>query len=830
MVGFSPIDTSEEAPNIFFEDLAASACPLTRHQRGWFTSSLSLNPTSMPTIRRRVIRRSNAMRVTNHDRDRRDSGGLESLSSSVAPPCYTSQRGPGSSVAASDEAPPSIAPSEDNDSVSMHSCPEISNQEILPSPYSTEDLFADMHRMDDDPGAGPVVTPSIQTHSCTHGYTHTHSQCTFDNPPPPATADSHLDHAHSIAPTTSSPFPASESSSSPYPFENQRRTTRRSSTPSTPYATQRGRASDVSSPSPRPILYHHRHMSQPAAIGHLTQRSLKAGYELHLDPDDILASENDPNNSNNNTPPVHTPLANSTITFLQDDPYASPSPANHRSGRATPHAHRRAYSALSTSHLPASASASTAYLPTNQRATNYVSLSRKSTASKGSFFAFGRKPTHSSITGTFTIDPGLRVPVALLKAVEPRALARALSTAAAGGKGVKSDAMSASLRKPVSSNKTHPQSSSNTTDVADNGPKPGVRRKNLVLEVENGGIDVDVHLVPEMAASTDGFSRRRSVDARAHVQEGSGFVRRPRSSTRRTLVEGEVNDLPPPTLIDLRLKDVSGSRRSRSKEFPLIARIHAPIPRPPFHLFASTINITPDDDADVDSVPALDVGNINSDKLVQEARLSASLSPPLASSTPTNTPSVPVPAPTKPTTVLRKLPTLARSNLTLHLPTSFRGPLTVHVAAGNIDEHVRVSRGVSAAAVVLAESAGMRGFYVGGEGEGVVMSGGGVVVGDQSAISYRRVVDADPGDNDAAGYANLVPSGTDDQGEEGEEEGDGEVDNEEEEDDENAEWLGDKVDVVVGDGKVYLQFVGEEDPFGHRRGFWRTLLLGGMSR
>ena len=37
-------------------------------------------------------------------------------------------------------------------------------------------------------------------------------------------------------------------------------------------------------------------------------------------------------------------------------------------------------------------------------------------------------------------------------------------------------------------------------------------------------------------------------------------------------------------------------------------------------------------------------------------------------------------------------------------------------------------------------------------------------------------------------------------------------------------WYGDKVDVVVGDGKVYLQFIDEEDPFGRQKGFWQSLL------
>lgn len=43
---------------------------------------------------------------------------------------------------------------------------------------------------------------------------------------------------------------------------------------------------------------------------------------------------------------------------------------------------------------------------------------------------------------------------------------------------------------------------------------------------------------------------------------------------------------------------------------------------------------------------------------------------------------------------------------------------------------------------------------------------------------------------------------------------------------EDEEWSGDKVDVVVGNGKVYLQFLDEEDPFGKEGGFWHKIGLG----
>lgn len=492
-------------------------------------------------IRRSAIRRGNPpLQVTN----RRGSPGIDSLSSG-APPCYTSQR----SVAASDDGVQSINASDDNESVSMHSCAEIANHEILPSPYSTEDLFAGSPLVNDH--TVPAAPSSTHTQSCVHGYTHTHSQCTIDMPP--AAYD-----ASPLQPATqNSPFPESQASS-PSPYMHQGRHARYSSTPTTPNASQHHqralrRASDAT--SPRSILYHHRPASQPAAIGHLPPQRPFKGYELHhLDPSDQFTSDGE-NGTPIHTPQIHTPTGESTITFLQEDPYATP--VNYR----TPN-HRRAYSALSTSYIPAPPSSTTSHQPTKSRATNYVSLSRKSTFKKTPFF--GRKPASSSITGNFTIDPSLHIPNALLKAVEPRT-----HTLADMSRSKIDVTIAESLRKHTS--KVRPRCSE------DNVYGPKIRRKNLLLEVENGGIDVDVHLVPSSPNnnSTADFIGRRSVDN--HNQDNqlrTSFTRRP-SSRRSHAVEydssTDPNAAPPITSIDLKLKTDPKSRRG--KNFPLVARI-----------------------------------------------------------------------------------------------------------------------------------------------------------------------------------------------------------------------------------------------------------------
>ncbi|KAG6872452.1 hypothetical protein C0995_009709 [Termitomyces sp. Mi166 len=139
---------------------------------------------------------------------------------------------------------------------------------------------------------------------------------------------------------------------------------------------------------------------------------------------------------------------------------------------------------------------STRSIGTRLNPTNYVSLSRKSTARRRTFSLY---KTSTSITGNYTVNPYLHIPAALL------------------------------------------------SQASVNCRNEGSRyRKNLRLEVENGGIDVNIFLVGEPQAN---------------------------------------DTIPIRTTLDLKIK---GSDRTT---FSLIAKIHTPeLPRPAFHLNASGID------------------------------------------------------------------------------------------------------------------------------------------------------------------------------------------------------------------------------------------------
>ena len=192
-----------------------------------------------------------------------------------------------------------------------------------------------------------------------------------------------------------------------------------------------------------------------------------------------------------------------------------------------------------------SGSASLAHLGQG-RPTNFVSLSRKRTSKRStfSFFPLRHKAESASITGSFVIDPHLRLPPGLLKAVD----------------------------------------SGSTSAVA-------LRtRKNLVLEVENGSINVDIHLTPSMPPSRrlrkfsttssaiipDQTEPRRSTDKRYLHSDpaqapnicGQQDMRRSRSQ----LAPMQDRDPQIPTRIELRLKEGPGVPPSSAK-YKLIARV-----------------------------------------------------------------------------------------------------------------------------------------------------------------------------------------------------------------------------------------------------------------
>jgi hypothetical protein len=95
----------------------------------------------------------------------------------------------------------------------------------------------------------------------------------------------------------------------------------------------------------------------------------------------------------------------------------------------------------------------------------------------------------SAITGTFTINPELYIPPSLLNAMEDPVFFRF---------------------KPSSS------------DTGETRKRKGSRRRtNLRLEVENGGIDVDIHLVPTTVSANVGEDEATCTENRGQQQDTS---------------------------------------------------------------------------------------------------------------------------------------------------------------------------------------------------------------------------------------------------------------------------------------------------------------------
>ena len=59
------------------------------------------------------------------------------------------------------------------------------------------------------------------------------------------------------------------------------------------------------------------------------------------------------------------------------------------------------------------------------------------------------------------------------------------------------------------------------------------------------------------------------------------------------------------------------------------------------------------------------------------------------------------------------LPELDNSNLTLSLPRTFHGPLSIHVQAGNLDEHIELSDALQRECLLVREGGCARGLFVG---------------------------------------------------------------------------------------------------------------------
>ncbi|KAJ3509838.1 hypothetical protein NLJ89_g5001 [Agrocybe chaxingu] len=239
-----------------------------------------------------------------------------------------------------------------------------------------------------------------------------------------------------------------------------------------------------------------------------------------------------------------------------------------------------------------------------------------------------------------------------------------------------------------------------------------------------------------------------------------------------------------PTVVDLRLKERNGTSSKRQKRIPsLAARFDAPHPRPPLHIFASTI---------VDPLAVVDDAS---------SALEA--------------------------------PAWSRSPVKLHLPRTFHGPLAIHVAAGDVDTRVFLSQELSEAAVVLSETAFYRAYFVGGLAsfrDTEDISDGWELIeeieedeegrcDEPTADLVEPLSQGDSGANDidCGGHheATVSTNATTLTHKVSEARKHADYENCEQ------EWFGDKMEIFVGDGKVYLQYLDEVDPFGRAKGFWR---------
>ena len=364
--------------------------------------------------------------------DHRSSIGFESTLSGAPPPCYSSQMG---SVSATPTLDGDCVQAYNDDNADAEQ-PSINRFQTefyqLSSPYSAEEL---------------VSTPQTYRNSCSHGYTHTHSQCTSSSP---------TVYNHSLNPQVIDMNICSQALPSVV-TPPRARTLRHSSLPSP----------DEDHNSPARLSAYHPAGSY-SAHGHLTYLSYDT-HDLNCEPQDHVVKG----------PYPETHLHEGSTATI---PFPQPTniPAEPVSAQTT----------KSKSNL------AEAPVPSKAHASNFVALSRSSTRQKRGFF---HKVTSMSITGSFTIDPQLNIPSGLTTA-----LPGAQSSLLLGPRERRSLALGG-------------------------GP-----RENLRLEVENGGIDVDIHLV--------------------------GY-------TSKTVTSSNI-----PTRIQLALK-AGSDPKAKTTTFPLVARI-----------------------------------------------------------------------------------------------------------------------------------------------------------------------------------------------------------------------------------------------------------------
>ena len=421
--------------------------------------------------------------------------------SGAPPPGYTSQRDTASSIGAIDDDEEDVIFKDSQPPPSMEPpCKDPSR--TLPSPYSIENLRS--HGQDQNPRLS-----LHQSSSCTHAYARTHSQCTPVHPssyyPPQPQLQQQLLLQQQQQRTLVTPY------ISIAPLKSSLPTTylvlllmnnpvllhiiidvQQMSIGSCLYKPITNIININKRHHPTPIIVlpnspyrHHPQNTYPPPLRILTYPS--------TDEDHYVCKEHGNEEEEGNQSSLLSDqnmrmmMMNSTATILSHPE----EPLGYQSNHDLAHGRRHRLPSLSntptrraaTSDViamnsatkqknPTAGSSAPSPLPqTQSQPTNYVHISRKCNPPMPTSKSRGRRRKTVQPKGTFPINPELYIPPSLLNAMEDPVFFRF---------------------KP----------SSDTEDTGETRKRKGSRKTNLRLEVENGGIDVDIHLVPT-TISTD---------------------------------------------------------------------------------------------------------------------------------------------------------------------------------------------------------------------------------------------------------------------------------------------------------------------------------------
>ena len=214
-------------------------------------------------------------------------------------------------------------------------------------------------------------------------------------------------------------------------------------------------------------------------------------------------------------------------------------------------------------------------------------------AFKLSFYTNQSTSSSTSITGEFFIDPDLHIPPGLLQAVAGAPHDASRPFLRRNGVGSPHSSRYRTSFAPT----TAASSSSHSMPSHSGYPGPRVRKENLRLEVKNGGIDVDVHLLPSSPSAPFNAAPRSSYCSAPDGRLIDGGTSRACSRRRHTIS----NPLPSgvntseaaerrgsvcgraeqrqqhvevePTLIALELKQDAVLEGEKGEEFHIVVRI-----------------------------------------------------------------------------------------------------------------------------------------------------------------------------------------------------------------------------------------------------------------